>query len=227
MDMDKERAFNQGDVVRHFKGDLYQIVAFAYEEETMEKVVVYQALYGDFTYYTRKLDIFLSKVDKEKYPDSKQKYRFEKISTNNLEKNDDILSRKVLSNNTKEAFAKDNNKKENDADMLLTKDIKRIFIETLDCGFKTDKDNEKSESAKEKFLKFLEAKYYSDKTDILVDMKNQNMLNERLLLAMAVSIDCIIEDGSLDEQYRSIKSCLDTLSKFQIRRDKEIKVVVR
>jgi len=209
--MDVYRKINQGDIFRHFKGNLYQIVAIAYEEETMEKVVVYQALYGDFAYYTRKLTNFLSKVDKKKYPDSTCEYRFEKI--NNLEENDDTLSRKVLSDDTDETFELDQNIKETDESMILTKEPML--------------DNAKSKSAKEKFMRFLETKYYSDKIDILVDMKNQNMLNERLLLAMAVSIDCIVEDGSLEEQYRSIKSCLDTLSKFQIRRDKEIRVVVR
>lgn len=42
-----------------------------------EKLVLYKSLYDDTGIYARPYDIFMSKVDKEKYPDSKQEYRFE------------------------------------------------------------------------------------------------------------------------------------------------------
>ena len=63
----------------HFKGKKYQIIAVARHSENDEKYVVYQQLYAPFEVYVRPLDMFMSKVDTQKYPNVEQTYRFEKI----------------------------------------------------------------------------------------------------------------------------------------------------
>ncbi len=80
--------FQVGDIVRHFKREyvdenstkyLYRIIAFAQHTENAEKLVVYQALYPPFKVCARPYEMFISKVDREKYPDAKQEYRFELV----------------------------------------------------------------------------------------------------------------------------------------------------
>ena len=64
-------------IYKHFKGNYYIVVDVAYHSETKEKMAVYRQLYGDNRLWVRPLDMFLSEVDHEKYPDVKQKYRLE------------------------------------------------------------------------------------------------------------------------------------------------------
>ena len=74
-----------GKMYRHFKGDYYRVICVANDSEEQEdgkprQLVVYEALYGNHLVWVRPLSMFTSKVDKEKYPDALQEYRFEKVN---------------------------------------------------------------------------------------------------------------------------------------------------
>ena len=84
-----EHDIQVGDIVQHFKREwvsadtseyLYKVLAVAHHTENGEKLMIYQALYAPFKICARSYDMFMSEVDREKYPDIKQKYRFEKYT---------------------------------------------------------------------------------------------------------------------------------------------------
>ncbi len=64
-------------IYRHFKGDYYLVLAKAINSETLEEYVIYRALYGNNDLWIRPLTLFLSEVDHKKYPNVKEKYKFE------------------------------------------------------------------------------------------------------------------------------------------------------
>lgn len=74
-----ERTIKLHKVYRHFKGKYYLVEDIANDSETNKPMVVYRHLYGDGSLCVRPLDMFLSEVDHEKYPDVKQKYRFQEV----------------------------------------------------------------------------------------------------------------------------------------------------
>lgn len=82
------REFVPGDIIQHFKREtvdqnnmryLYEFIGIAIHSETRDRVVVYRALYGDKGLFVRPYEMFMEEVDHVKYPEIRQKYRFEKI----------------------------------------------------------------------------------------------------------------------------------------------------
>ena len=81
------RKFASGDIIQHFKREtvdqnsmqyLYEYIGVAMHSETRDRMTVYRALYGQKGLFVRQYEMFMEEVDHEKYPEIRQKYRFEK-----------------------------------------------------------------------------------------------------------------------------------------------------
>lgn len=78
-------------IYRHFKGKYYLVLDIVKHSETREELVLYRALYGEKELWVRPITMFTSLVDRDKYPNVKQKYRFELQNMDNFRKRDDFL----------------------------------------------------------------------------------------------------------------------------------------
>lgn len=204
--MNREIEPKPGELYKHFKDKLYQIITVASHSETNEKMVVYQALYGDFKTYVRPLTMFMSKVDKEKYPLVKAEYRFEKIVLR------DEINSKEKENNTSlnESINQDesNNLESSlELDKALKLDERIIVEESIKLN---DLDQNQVNPI---LLEFLDARTYQEKLSIV--MGNKNNMTDRLINAMAASLDCTVEEGNIDDRLSGFIFCLQTFSRFE------------
>ncbi len=179
-----------GEFYRHFKDKYYQIVAIATHSETKEKLVIYQALYDDFSVYARPLSMFISEVDHEKYPEVKQKFRFEKIDPKLLKA---PVKEKVLDK------------------ILDGKSEKEKKEETAKVIYPTGDDQPSPV-----LMEFLDIRGMAEKVKFLAE--NKKKLNDDIINAMAASLDVTIPDGPIELRYSSLRTCLQTKAKYEINR---------
>ena len=213
--MDKNKVPKPGERYRHFKDKPYQIITVAIHSETGEPMVVYQALYGDFSTYVRPLDMFLSEVDHVKYPNVKQKYRFERvisqenIATDVLEAANGTIENQALKTDIQRVESQD--LRIVSKTIEETEDVQALEISTPDL-----ESMEAYGEVSSLLLEFLDAESYSEKLDILISNKKQ--LSDRLINDMAVSLDCMVNEGPLDQRIQELIGCLQAMIRFEDRR---------
>ena len=186
-----------GEIYRHFKNKTYQIIAVATHSDTREPYVVYQALYGDYMTYIRPYDMFISPVDKVKYPEVTQEYRFEYIGNHNVTEAQmqagGATEEPVVAHPVMQEFVTP----EPSVEVEGTKSLESTAIEGVDS----------------RFLAFLDADSFCDKYEIVTDMEDS--IDDHLINQMAASIDVIIEDGRLEDRLMELKKCIRTRARFE------------
>lgn len=187
-----DRTPKPGELYRHFKNKLYQIVTVATHSETGEKLVIYQALYDDFGIYARPLDMFVSEVDHEKYPDVKQKYRFERITPQTKQTDTQVKSEAVGQSAAK------------------LPEAGSVQVQTSKAQVA---DADEDQAPNPQLIKFLDADTLEEKYNILVSMSDT--ITDRLLDDMAVVMDVVIPEAPLMERYEDLKNIIRTRQHYE------------
>ena len=188
------------EIYKHFKGNLYQIVTIAQHSETGEQLVIYQAMYGDFKIYARPLAMFTSEVDKVKYPEVQQRFRFE-------------LQGADADRQTRESDTV------NGAQTTTTQDASTGAAQTATA--QTTTQTVQTATAQEPaldplVLEFLDADSYEQKLNILAGLHHR--ITDEMITTMAIACDIEVNDGETEERYEELKNCLLTMEKFECNR---------
>ena len=191
-----------GELYRHFKNKMYQIVTIATHSETGEKLVIYQALYGDYSCCARPLEMFMSEVDKVKYPDVTAKYRFEKVSLDELE------TIHIERTQTKDK------QYDEPTQMKRVVEVSSEDIVRDEEATKIKQIDNEEERVNPDLLRFLDADTYAEKRNLLVSMKDR--ITDDLIDSIAASLDITVNDGDIEERYMSLFNCVVTMEKFEV-----------
>ena len=187
-----------GEIYQHFKGKLYRIVALATHTETGEQLVIYQALYGEFQVFARPLSMFLEKVDAKKYPDAAGKDRFMRIPMAEAA----AVSRPVAAPS------------ENPVELRPAAMSSESNVESRAVA--ASSENSVEPQPDPGLLAFLDADSYEEKLEVFAALEGKADLH--MLNAIAASLDLELSEGSLEEQYDTLKSCLMTLERYECNR---------
>lgn len=182
-------------VYRHFKGNLYQIISLAEHSETGEQLVIYQALYGDFKVYARPISMFREKVDRVKYPDVEQEYRFE-----------------LWNGSDDDAQAEPENEE----------NIEAVQTDTPLPEQRTETEQYAEETPQQELgldplvLDFLDAETYEKRLNILAALHHR--ITDDMINIMAMAVDVEVNEGDLEERYEELRRCLQLFDKFECSR---------
>ena len=181
------------EIYKHFKGNLYQVVTIAEHSETGEQLVIYQALYGDFKTYARPLVMFTGEVDRQRYPEVTQRFRFELQGTDA-----DRQAHEADAVSGTQTAAKMPSTASQPAAQATPIVAQNIAAQATATAAQTTiapvSPAEDEEPALDPLvLEFLDADSYEEKLNILAGLHHR--ITNEMITTMAISCDIEVNDG--------------------------------
>lgn len=200
MHMEQRAIPRPGDFYKHFKDKLYQIVTVAEHSETGEALVIYQALYGDYKTYARPLPMFLSQVDREKYPGVSAKYRFERVDVKTYQNITDL----------------------HQINDILERHIERKEPEIQKEHPKPEKKEPKPEEhthekeQQDLLIRFLDAESNEERLELL--RRFEDRISETVLDSIGLSMDFPLNSEDRGRKLRELEGFIKTKMKYEKKR---------
>lgn len=186
------------EIYRHFKGNLYQVKALAEHTETGEQLVIYQAMDGDCKIYARPLDMFVEAVDREKYPEADQEFRFQLQGPEAGRQSG--AAQPGLGVRLEKAAVET-----------------QIVSETYAAGAGEQNPPEPEEPGIDPLvLEFLDARTYEQRLNVLAALHHR--ITNEMITTMSLCCDIEVEGDDVEQRYEELKQCLIMKDRFEIKR---------
>lgn len=205
------------EIYKHFKGNLYQVVTIAEHSETGEQLVIYQALYGDFKTYARPLVMFTGEVDRQRYPEVTQRFRFELQGTDadrQIRETEAAGVEHPVSTQTTVTASQPASQATPIVAQNIAAQATATAAQTTIAPVSPAEDEEPALDPL--VLEFLDADSYEEKLNILAGLHHR--ITNEMITTMAISCDIEVNDGEPEERYEELKNCLLTMEKFECNR---------
>ena len=206
------------EIYKHFKGNLYQVVTIAEHSETGEQLVIYQALYGDFKTYARPLVMFTGEVDRQRYPEVTQRFRFELQGTDADRQIRETEAAGVEHPVSTQTTVTASQPAAAQATPIVAQNIAAqataTAAQTIIAPVSPAEDEEPALDPL--VLEFLDADSYEEKLNILAGLHHR--ITNEMITTMAICCDIEVNDGEPEERYEELKNCLLTMEKFECNR---------
>ena len=205
-----------GQIYKHFKGNLYKVLAVAVHTESEEKLVVYQSVENPDRVFARPLEMFMSDIDRFRYPLIRVKYRFTLVSEPE-EETDEPLKTKAAESETPQP-----------SEDTLAASIPSSEQEEETEPSKTEVTEEQSED---------DSAVYKDNGELVIDPYVEGVLDEKefskkieffemlrgkctedMLTTIAISLDIQLQEGSIEDKYSQILRTLKMHEKYETSR---------
>ena len=192
-----------GQIYKHFKGNLYKVLAVAVHTESEEKLVVYQSVENPDRVFARPLEMFMSDIDRFRYPLIRAKYRFTLVSepeeeTNGEETKEEETKEETLNEDTRGEDVKDEETEEqSDDDSAVYKYNGELVIDPY-------------------VERVLDEKEFSKKIEFFEMLRGK--CTEDMLTTIAISLDIQLQEGSIEDKYSQILRTLKMHEKYETSR---------
>ncbi len=199
-----------GEIYKHFKGNRYEVIALAEDCEDGSIQVVYKALYAPYKTYVRPYFQFVEELDERKYPNAKQRCRFEKEQST---ASSGVGSKQFYASSATTAQSTPAVGGRVIQPETVEEPVYNVSQDTLGepIGLEGKIDPN--------LLRFLNGRTYEDQIRLLKEMKGH--ITEEMFRVMFVSLDFPMPEGTPDEHYNTLMKRLETMHEFDGKRFRE------
>lgn len=236
MKVDNRKNPKAGEIYRHFKGNLYEVLGIAAHTETSDKLVVYRDCNNAERVFARPLDMFMSKVDHLKYPFVRAKYRFtleaeaveveyvvEEVIAEENEGTEEEAAAEVLADEVEETEVVEEAPVEEEVVSAPVEQAEEVAEETSEEVVEKITEQAIEEKSEDEVPaldpiveKILDAKEYTEKIEYFELLRNR--CDESMLATLAMAMDIQLEEDTLEGKYAQILKTFKMHEKYETSR---------